>query len=198
MVTFKFSRAAFFIKHLRWLPLQMLCFTLYFQKDVVVYCSYTLHNCFILKPKINLIRFHLLSFVVPYVVTRCTTRCYSLSLVVSHCHSLSLVVIRCHSLHHSLSFIRCHSLSLAVTRCTTRLSFYKRSAQKTQNRIKNTDVWILSWRYNDFVFAICLWLTFVVCLSSGFTRSHKEYSRRKLKIWSESWEDPVWKSSFVV
>ena len=37
------------------------------------------------------------------MVTRCTTRCHSLSLVVILCHSLSLVVIRCHSLYHSLS-----------------------------------------------------------------------------------------------
>ena len=42
---------------------------------------------------------HSLSF----VVTRCTTRWNSLSLVVTLCHSLSLVVIRCHSLHQSLS-----------------------------------------------------------------------------------------------
>ena len=54
--------------------------------------------------------FHSLSF----VVTRCTTRCRSLSL-------LSLVV--------PLVVIRCHSLSLVVTRCTTRLSFYKQSSK---------------------------------------------------------------------
>ena len=58
---------------------------------------------------------HSLSF----VVTRCTTSCHSLSLVVTLCHLLSPVVIgchsfttRCHSLYHSLSFV--------VTRCTTR------------------------------------------------------------------------------
>ena len=56
---------------------------------------------------------HSLSFVVPLVVTRCSTRC----------HSLPLPVIRCHSLYHSLSLV----VSLVVTRCTTRLSFYKRS-----------------------------------------------------------------------
>ena len=60
---------------------------------------------------------HSLSFVVPLfvplVITCCTTRCHSLSLVVP------LVVIRCHSLHHSLPFV--------ATRCITRLSFCKRS-----------------------------------------------------------------------
>ena len=101
-----------------------------------------------------LLLYHSLSLVVPLVVTRCTTRCHSLSFVVTRCttrcHSLSLVVIRCHSLSfvvtrctaccttrcHSLSFVvtrcttRCHSLPLVVplvvTRCITRLSFYKR------------------------------------------------------------------------
>ena len=44
---------------------------------------------------------HLLSF----VVTRCATRCHSLSLVVTLCHSLSLVVIRCHSLSLDVPFV---------------------------------------------------------------------------------------------
>ena len=35
--TAKFSRAAVFIEHLRWLLLQMFCFILYFQKDVAEY-----------------------------------------------------------------------------------------------------------------------------------------------------------------
>ena len=75
------------------------------------------------------------------MVTRCTTRCHSLSLVVTGCHSLSLVVPPVVTLCHSLSLAVtrcttcCHSLPLAVslvatrciTRCTTRLSFYKRS-----------------------------------------------------------------------
>ena len=70
-------------------------------------------------------------------VTRCTTRCHSLSLAIIRCHSLSFVVtrcttrctIRCHSLSLVLPLVvtRCHSLSLVVTRCTTRLSFYKQS-----------------------------------------------------------------------
>ena len=38
-----------------------------------------------------------------FVVTRCSTRCRSLSLFVTLCHSLSLVVTRYHSLYHSLS-----------------------------------------------------------------------------------------------
>ena len=33
----KLLRAAFFIEHLRWLLLQMFCFTLYFQKDFAEY-----------------------------------------------------------------------------------------------------------------------------------------------------------------
>ena len=59
-------------------------------------------------------RYHLLSFVVPLVVTRSTTRCHSFY------HSLSFVVTRCTTC--------CHSVSLVVTRCTTRLSFYKESS----------------------------------------------------------------------
>ena len=79
-----------------------------------------MHNSFILKPKIILIRFHLLSFVVPLVVISCTTGCHLLSLVVTCCHSLSLVVplfvTRCTTPCHSLPFvvllavICCHSL----------------------------------------------------------------------------------------
>ena len=38
----KFLRAAFFIEHFRWLLLQMLCFTLYFQKDVAE-CIVAIH-----------------------------------------------------------------------------------------------------------------------------------------------------------
>ena len=66
--------------------------------------------------------------------TTATTRCQSLLFVVTRCHSL------CYSLslfikllHHSLSLVvplvvtRCHSLPLVVTRCSTGLSFYKRS-----------------------------------------------------------------------
>ena len=55
------------------------------------------------------IPYHLLSLVVPFVNTRCTTLCRSLSLV-------ALLVVT-----------YCHFLSLVVTWCTTRLSFYKRS-----------------------------------------------------------------------
>ena len=80
-----------------------------------IYCSYTLHNCFILKPKITFIRFHLLIFFVPSllfvaIVSRCHSLYHSLSLVVL------LVVTRCHSLYHSLPFV--------VTRCTTRLCLF--------------------------------------------------------------------------
>ena len=67
----------------------------------------------------------------------CYSLYHSLSFVVIRCHSLSFVVplvvlrctTRCHLLYQSLSFVvtRCHSLSLVVTRFTTRLSFYERS-----------------------------------------------------------------------
>ena len=84
--------------------------------------------------------YYLLSLVVTRCVTRChslsnccTTRCHSLyrslSLVVTRCHSLSFAATRCTARCHSLSLVvtRCHSLPLVVTRCTTGLSFYKRS-----------------------------------------------------------------------
>ena len=122
----KLFRAAFSIELLRWLLLQMFCFTLYFQKDaaeiiVVLHCIIV--SFWNLK-SLSL----LLSFVVPLVAIRCITRCHSLSLVFIRCAT------RCHSLYyhcHSLSFVVtccttcCHSLSLVVTRCTNRLSFYK-------------------------------------------------------------------------
>ena len=138
----KLLRAAFFIEHLWWQ--QMFCSALYFQRDVAEYIV-VLH-CIIVSFW-NLKSLLLLSFVVPLVVIRWTTRCHSLSVVVTRCHSLWRVVIRwhslpfvvtlvptrCHELYHSLSFVvtRCHLLSfvasLVVTRCTTVLSFYKRS-----------------------------------------------------------------------
>ena len=79
-----------------------------------IYCSYIFHNSFILKPKITLIRFHSLSFIVPLVGicrTTCCFRFHLLSLVAIHCHLLSLVVTSCYSL--------CRSLSFVVTCCTT-------------------------------------------------------------------------------
>ena len=101
----KIAKSSFFIEHRQWLLLQM--FNIIFSKrHCWIYCSFTLRNCFILKPKITLICFHSLhhslSLVVPLIVTRCTTRCQSLSFAVP------LVVIRC------------HSLSFVVTCCTTR------------------------------------------------------------------------------
>ena len=81
-----------------------------------IYCSYTLHNCFVLKLKITLICLnqlcHSLQFVVPLVVILCP----SLLLVVIHCPSLSFVVTHCPLLYYLLSLIvipcttRCHSL----------------------------------------------------------------------------------------
>ena len=50
-------------------------------------------------------RCHSLSFVITPCITL-VTRCYSLSFFVTRCHSLSLVVTRCHSMYHSLSFYK--------------------------------------------------------------------------------------------
>ena len=58
-----------------------------------------------------------------FVVTRCTTRCNPLSVVVTLCHSLSLVVTRCNSLSLVLPLVAtrcttcCHSLPLVAIRC---------------------------------------------------------------------------------
>ena len=89
--------SCFFIAHLRWLLLQMFCFTLHFQKSIA---EYVLH-CIIVA------FWNIKSFAFAFI--RCTTRSHSLPLVAIHCHSLY------------------HLLSLVVTRCTTRISFYKRS-----------------------------------------------------------------------
>ena len=72
--------------------------------SLVIICCHSL--------SFDVIRCHSLSLIVPLVVTRCTTRC----------HSLSFVVTRCTT--------RFHSLSLLFTRCIT-LSFYKRSLSLT-------------------------------------------------------------------
>ena len=54
--------------------------------------------------------YYSLSLVVPLVVTRCITRCHSLSFIVTRCHSLyyslSLVVTRCHSMYYSSVFLK--------------------------------------------------------------------------------------------
>ena len=69
-------------------------------------------------------RCHSLYYLLPlFVVTCCTTRCHSLSLIVA------LVVSGCTT--------RCHSLSLFVTRCTTRLSFYKRSILRAWKKLNS-------------------------------------------------------------
>ena len=105
----KIAKSSFFIEHHRWLLLQM--FDIFSKRHCWIYCSFTLRNCFILKPKITLICFHLLhhsfSFVVPLVVAHCTTRCHSLFYLLSLV--VPLVVIRC----HSLSLV----VSLVVTSC---------------------------------------------------------------------------------
>ena len=121
----KLLRAYLFIKHLRWLLLQMLYFTLYLQKNVaeytvVLYC----------------ITVSFLNLKLLFCAIRCAISWYSSSFIVTRCHSLSLAAVHCHllnttcchSLYYSLStvVVRCHLLSFVVTRCTTRLSFYKR------------------------------------------------------------------------
>ena len=63
------------------------------------------------------------ALLVKRTLTKMTTRCHSLPVVVNCCHSLSLfaplVATSCHSLYHLLSF--------AVTRYITRLCFYQQS-----------------------------------------------------------------------
>ena len=86
----KLLRPDFFIEHLWWFLLQMFCFTLYFQKKRCwIYCSFTLHNCFIVKPKITRICFHSLY--------------HSFSFLVTGYHSLSLVAPHVVTRYHSLS-----------------------------------------------------------------------------------------------
>ena len=126
------------MEQLRWLLLQMFCFTLYIQKDVAEHIV-GIHLIIVLFWNLKslsfaFIHFHSfwqsLSFVVPplsFVVTRCITRCHSLY------YSLSFIVFRCTTCYHLLSLlVICyqslyHWLLLVATRCTTRLCFYKRS-----------------------------------------------------------------------
>ena len=106
----------------------VLFYNIFSKRHCWIYCSFTLHNCFILKPKFTLICFHSLYHSLPFVVPLVVTRCHSLSLVITHCHSLyhslyyssSLFVIRCITCCYSLLFsatrhtTRCHPLSLDV------------------------------------------------------------------------------------
>ena len=103
----KIAKSRFFIEHLRWLLLQMLCLTLYFQKGVAEYIV-VLH-CII----VSFWNLKSLSF----AFIRCTTRCHSLyhslsfiePLVINHCHSWSLVVplviTSCHLMYHTSVFL---------------------------------------------------------------------------------------------
>ena len=101
-----------------------------------IYCSYILHNYFILNPKITLIYFHSLSFVVPLVLIRCITCWHSLSLYVTRCRLLSvlsfvvtrfhslpfvlpIVVIRCHSMYHSPVFLCTIKITCFISRKET-------------------------------------------------------------------------------
>ena len=140
----KSLRAAFFCR----IPpvaatADVLFYIIFSKRRCWMYCSHTLQNYFILKPKINLIRFHSMCHSLSFALLLVAIRWHPLSLVVIHCHSLSFVVtrcttcchvvIRCTTLCHSLPLvvIRCHSLydslSLVVTRCTTGLFFFKQS-----------------------------------------------------------------------
>ena len=128
----KSLRAAFFCR----IPpvaatADVLFYIIFSKRRCWMYCSHTLQNYFILKPKINLIRFHSMCHSLSFALLLVAIRWHPLSLVVIHCHSLSFVVTRCTTLCHSLPLvvIRCHSLydslSLVVTRCTTGLFFLK-------------------------------------------------------------------------
>ena len=98
----------------------VLFYIIFSKKHCWIYCSFALHSCFILKPKITLICFHSLchsfscvSYVVPLVAILYHSLSFVVPVVVIRCHSLSFVVTRCTT--------RCHLLSLdvpfAATRC---------------------------------------------------------------------------------
>ena len=122
----KSLRAAFFVEYLRWLLLQMFCFTLYFQKGIAE-CIVAIHCKIILFRNLKSISFAFIQCATPchslyYSLPSVDTRCHSLSFIVTRCHSLYHLLSRCHSLYHSLSFVatRCHSLSLVVRLVVTR------------------------------------------------------------------------------
>ena len=100
----KVLRSVFFIEHLWWPFLQMLCFTLYFQKEITKYI--VVIHCIIVS------FWNLKSLLLSFAFIHCPTRCHLLYHSVTHCHSLSLICSRCHSLYYSLSLvvIRCHSV----------------------------------------------------------------------------------------
>ena len=119
----KSLRAAFFCR----IPpvaatADVLFYIIFSKRRCWMYCSHTLQNYFILKPKINLIRFHSMCHSLSFALLLAAIGWHPLSLVVIHCHSLSLVVPLVVTLSFVVPFfvIRCHSLSFAVTRCTTR------------------------------------------------------------------------------
>ena len=74
-------------------------------------------------------RCHSLHYSLSLFVTRCTTRCHTLSFVVTLCTT------RCHSLYHSLSLvvIRCHSLPLDVRLVCLFINHPLKTVQKIQN-----------------------------------------------------------------
>ena len=92
----KVIKSSFFIEQLRWLLFSDVLFYIIISKRRCwIYCSFILHNCFILKPKITLICFHSLYH-----------RCHPLLLAVIHCHSLSFVVTCYHSLLLDVPLVR--------------------------------------------------------------------------------------------
>ena len=117
---------------------------------------------------------HLLSLVVPLVVTRC----HSLSFAVTRCHSLSLVIPVVAICCHSLSFVvtrcttRCHSLSFVVTRCTTRCHLLSLNVPLVYLFINDVST-------TDPAFAYLTYLFFFYLLA-GPVKVHVKYQRHKL------------------
>ena len=118
-----------------------------------IYCSYTLHIIFVLKPKsLSFPCYHSLSF----VFIRCTTCCHSLSFFITRCinhyHLLSFVVTRCNSLLLIVLLIvtgcqccnrcstRCHSLSLDAPLVCLFITgrFYKTDSENSNSQFCNT------------------------------------------------------------
>ena len=85
----KFLRAAFYIEPFQWLLLQMMCFTLYFQKDVAEYIV-AIHYIVVSFWNLKSISFAFVCF---------HSLCYSLSFVIP------LVAIRYHLLSLGVPFV---------------------------------------------------------------------------------------------
>ena len=116
-------RAAFFIEHLRWRLQQMLSYIIFSKRRCWIYCSFALHNCVIVKPKIVLIIFHFLYHSLPFV--------------------LPLGVIHCHSLHHSLS-LDVSLVYLFITQQTHKrwINVEATLIVNVHQRCFNVDIWL--------------------------------------------------------